>query len=122
MPRQAGVYGRGQELRRLPRGHSPQKVWLGLRAVPHRARLAGFRPADQESPEPLSPLWSSRGGAVRGVPQERGRGAIRRVIHGLRFLPYRGLPENDESESRRRQFSHDLRNLPFLRHMVERKV
>src|SRR5579883_2533712 len=86
VPRKAGVHQRGEELRGLPRGHSPAADGTELRAVPHGAGLEYRGTASEGSPESLSTVWRARRRALRGVPQASGDGAVPGTFDGLRFV------------------------------------
>ena len=68
-----------------------------LRTVPHGARLASFRAIDSAALQSVSAIGRARDGAMRGMPQNRGRWKLSGAFHGLLVLPSFGLAADNES-------------------------
>lgn len=87
MPCKAGVHQRGKELRGLPQRRASEKNGHELRGVPHSAGLERGGAENKGPPKPLPAARSTRGRAMRRLPQGRGRRSIPGIIYGLHFLP-----------------------------------
>lgn len=112
--RKAGFYGRGKRLRGLSRGYSPAEIRSGLRTVSHGSGMEYHGAAGEGSSKPLSAFRCARGGAMRGMSQERGGGAVSGTLDAVYLLPPEGLSTNDKSEPRERALFNGLRNVPHL--------
>ena len=84
VPRQASLHQRRTPMPGLPCRYSPASTGSQLRAMSHRARLAGFGPADPAAQQPLSADGRSCGRRLRFLPQGRGQqpvsGDVDRVL------------------------------------------
>lgn len=114
VPREAGFHGRGKELPGLSYRRAPEKNGHELRGVPHRSRLEYCRAAGERAPQPLPAAGSSRGSAVRRLPQGSGSRPVPGFVNGMHFVPPARFSEGQKSGSRGRSIPANLRGLPLV--------